>query len=216
MSVKPIPDGYHTVTPYITVSDGAAALEFYEKALGATVVMRFDTPDGRVAHAEIQIGDSKVMLGGECPVMGNKSPLSLGGTTGGLCVYVEDCDALFDRALGAGAHEQRLRLADVEPGQPRPVPVLEPVPARGPPHRHEGDARRGERHRIPLHRPLRHLELSRELCSRQLAACLEHEQERDEPLRTHASNLIQKDDRRCRESHIRSRLQQRKERKRWL
>jgi PhnB protein len=103
MSVKPIPDGYHTVTPYITVSDGAAALEFYEKALGATVVMRFDTPDGRVAHAEIQIGDSKVMLGGECPVMGNKSPLSLGGTTGGLCVYVEDCDALFDRAVAAGA-----------------------------------------------------------------------------------------------------------------
>src|SRR5436305_15282729 len=103
MSGKAIADGYHTVTQYITVSDGAAALEFYEKALGAAVVMRFDTPDGRVAHDEIQIGDSKVILGGECPVMGNKSPLSLGGSTGGLCIYVEDCDALFGRAVAAGA-----------------------------------------------------------------------------------------------------------------
>ena len=103
MSVKPIPDGYHTVTPYITVRDAAAALEFYKKALGAAEVMRFDTPDGRVAHAEIQIGNSRVMLGDECPVMGNKSPQSLGGTTGGLCVYVEDCDAVFGRAVAAGA-----------------------------------------------------------------------------------------------------------------
>lgn len=103
MSVKPIPDGYHTVTPYITVRDAAAALAFYKTALGAAEVMRFDTPDGRVAHAEIQIGDSRVMLGDECPVMGNKSPQSLGGTTGGLCVYVEDCDAVFGRAVAAGA-----------------------------------------------------------------------------------------------------------------
>ena len=103
MSVKPIPDGYHTVTPYITVRDAAAALEFYKTALGAAEVMRFDTPDGRVAHAEIQIGNSRVMLGDECPVMGNKSPQSLGGTTGGLCVYVEDCDAVFGRAVAAGA-----------------------------------------------------------------------------------------------------------------
>ncbi len=103
MSVKAIPDGYHSVTPYLTVRNAAAALDFYKKALGAKEVMRFDTPDGRVAHAEIQIGDSRVMLGDECPVMGNKSPQALGGTTGGLCVYVEDSDALFDRAVAAGA-----------------------------------------------------------------------------------------------------------------
>jgi PhnB protein len=103
MSVKPIPDGYHTVTPYITVRDAAAALAFYKQALGATEVMRFDTPDGRVAHAEIQIGDSKVMLGDECPAFGNKSPHTLGGTPGGLCVYVEDCDAVFEKALATGA-----------------------------------------------------------------------------------------------------------------
>ena len=103
MSVKPIPDGYHTVTPYFTVRNAAAALEFYKKAFGAVEVMRFDMPGGGVAHAEIQIGDSKVMLGDENPDFGNKSPQTLGGTPGGLCIYVEDCDAVFAKALAAGA-----------------------------------------------------------------------------------------------------------------
>ena len=103
MSVKPIPNGYHTVTPYFTVRNAAAALDFYRTAFGATEVMRFDMPDGGVAHAEIQIGDSRVMLGDENPDFGNKSPQTLGGTAGGLCVYVEDCDAVFEKALAAGA-----------------------------------------------------------------------------------------------------------------
>ncbi len=103
MSVKPVPDGYHTVTPYITVRNAAAALEFYKEAFGAVEVMRFDMPGGGIAHAEIQIGDSKVMLGDENPQWGNKSPQTLGGSAGGLCVYVEDCDAVYEKALAAGA-----------------------------------------------------------------------------------------------------------------
>lgn len=103
MSVKPIPAGYHTVTPCFTVRGGAEALEFYQKAFGAKVLMRFDAPDGGVMHAEIQIGDSKLMFGDENPVCGNKSPETLGGTAGGLYVYVADCDAVFDRAVAAGA-----------------------------------------------------------------------------------------------------------------
>lgn len=103
MSVKPIPDGYHTVTPYFTVRNAAAAIEFYKTAFGAVEVMRFEMPGGGVAHAEIQIGDSKVMFGDENPDCGNKSPQTLGGTAGGLCIYVEDCDAVFEKALAAGA-----------------------------------------------------------------------------------------------------------------
>ena len=103
MSVKAIPDGYHTVTPYFTVRDAAAALEFYKMAFGAVELMRFDTPGGGVAHAEVQIGDSKLMFGDECPEFGNKSPQTLGGTAGGLCLYVADCDAVFEKALAAGA-----------------------------------------------------------------------------------------------------------------
>jgi PhnB protein len=103
MSVKPIPDGYHTVTPYITVRGAAAALDFYKTAFGAVEVMRFEMPGGGVAHAEIQIGDSKVMLGDENPDFGNKSPQALGGTPGGLCIYVEDCDGVFEKALASGA-----------------------------------------------------------------------------------------------------------------
>ena len=103
MSVKPIPDGYHSVTPYLTVRGAAQAIEFYKAVLGATEVMRFDLPGGGVAHAELQIGDSKVMFGDENPDFGNKSPQTLGGTPSGLCVYVEDCDALFARAVAAGA-----------------------------------------------------------------------------------------------------------------
>jgi PhnB protein len=104
MAVNPIPTGYHTVTPYITVHDGAAAIEFYKKALGAEEVCRMPMPDGKkVAHAELKIGDSILFLGDECPGMGNPSPKTVGATTGGLHIYVNDCDALFNRAVAAGA-----------------------------------------------------------------------------------------------------------------
>jgi PhnB protein len=102
--VKAIPDGYHTITPYLAVRGAADAIEFYQRAFGAVENCRMPGPDGRLMHAEIQIGDSRVMLGDEWPEMGGAlSPLSRGGTTGGLCLYVPDVDASFDRAVAAGA-----------------------------------------------------------------------------------------------------------------
>src|SRR2546430_13782406 len=106
MPVKPIPDGFHSVTPYLIVHDAAAAIEFYKKALGATELFRMAGPDGKVRHAEIAIGDAKIMLGEECPVMGSRSPKSLGGTASGLMLYVENVDARFKQALAAGASEK--------------------------------------------------------------------------------------------------------------
>ncbi len=91
-SKQPIPSGFHTVTPYLTVRDAAAAIEFYKKALGAEEIMRMPTPDGKIGHAELKIGDSI-----------NKSPQTLGGSTGGLYLYVEDVDKAFKRATDAGA-----------------------------------------------------------------------------------------------------------------
>jgi PhnB protein len=76
MSVKPIPDGYHTVTPYLIVNDGARALEFYQQAFGATEAVRMDAPGGKIMHAEIRVGDSYIMLADECPEMGFRSPQS--------------------------------------------------------------------------------------------------------------------------------------------
>jgi PhnB protein len=111
MSVKPIPDGYHSITPYIIVKGAAAALDYYAKAFGATERMRFDGPDGSVAHAEIQIGDSCLMLGDEAPSMNALSPKTVGGVSSGLCIYVEDCDAVFNRAVAAGGTVER-PLAD--------------------------------------------------------------------------------------------------------
>lgn len=105
MSVKPIPDGYHSVTPYLIVNDGARALEFYQQAFGATEAVRMDAPGGKIMHAEIRIGDSYVMLADECPEMGFRSPQSLGGAAVSLLVYVEDADACFNQAVAAGAKE---------------------------------------------------------------------------------------------------------------
>lgn len=102
-SVKARPDGYHTVTPYITVDDASSALAFYQKALGAEEVMRIPGPDGRICHAEIRIGDSRVMLADEFPDLGARSPKSLGGISGSLMVYVDDVDESFARAVAAGA-----------------------------------------------------------------------------------------------------------------
>jgi PhnB protein len=107
MPVKPIPDGYTAVTPYLIVDDGAAAIEFYTKAFGAVEQCRMLSPDGKVAHAEITIGDARIMLGQECPVTGSRSPKSLGGTATGLMIYLEDVDSRFKQALAAGAQEKQ-------------------------------------------------------------------------------------------------------------
>ena len=102
--VNPIPTGYHTVTPSLIVRGGKQALEFYQKALGAKVLGAMYMPDGQsLMHAEIQVGDSRIMLGDESREMGNLSPQTLGGTPVSLNIYTEDCDALFKRAVDAGA-----------------------------------------------------------------------------------------------------------------
>lgn len=103
MAVDPIPCGFHTATPYLVVDDAAAALDFYVKAFGATVLSRMGGPAGKIMHAEIQIGDSKIMLSDEFPGMGNPSPKTLGGSAGGIHLYVADVDAGHERALAAGA-----------------------------------------------------------------------------------------------------------------
>jgi len=105
--VKPIPEGYHTVTPYIIVKGAVAAIEFYKKAFGATERMRWADPSGRIGHAEIQIGDSPIMLADEFPEMEVRSPQSFGGTPVFLCIYVEDVDARVDQAVAAGAQVVR-------------------------------------------------------------------------------------------------------------
>jgi PhnB protein len=103
MSVQPIPEGYHTVTPYLIVQGAGKAIEFYRKAFGATEVFRMEGPEGKIGHAEIQIGDSRVMLADEYPDMGFMSPASLGGSAVTLMIYVEDSDAVYQSALAAGA-----------------------------------------------------------------------------------------------------------------
>jgi PhnB protein len=101
---KPIPDGYRTVTPYLTVTGAAQALDFYKQAFGAQEVERMTGPDGQsVMHAEIRIGDSIVMLSDEFPQMGSRSPQTLGGTTASVFLYVPDVDTAFQRAIDAGA-----------------------------------------------------------------------------------------------------------------
>ena len=101
--VKPIPEGYHTATPYLIVGDGARALEFYKQAFGATELFRMAGPDGRIGHAEIKIGDSPIMLADEHPEMNARSPRTLGGSPVSLVLYVEDVDAVVEQAVAAGA-----------------------------------------------------------------------------------------------------------------
>jgi PhnB protein len=100
---KPIPEGYHTVTPYLIIRGAAAAIEFYQTAFGATELFRFPAPDGKIGHAEIKIGDSPIMLADEYPEMGYKSPQTLGGSPVSLMIYVDDVDTVFDQAVAAGA-----------------------------------------------------------------------------------------------------------------
>src|ERR1043165_6310077 len=103
MPVKPIPEGYHSVTPYLIVRGGAAAIDFYTKAFGAVELFRFPAPDGKIGHAEIKIGDSPIMLADEYPDMGYKSPLTIGGSPVSLMIYVDDVDSVFNRAVESGA-----------------------------------------------------------------------------------------------------------------
>jgi PhnB protein len=107
VAVKPIPDGYHTLTPYLIVKGAAAALEFYAKALGAQELVRMADPSGRVGHAEMKIGDSPFMLADEFPEMGAVAPPAGGGHSVSFLVYVPDVDAAFARALAAGAKAVR-------------------------------------------------------------------------------------------------------------
>jgi len=102
-AINKIPKGFHTVTPALTVRNAAEAIAFYKEALGAEELVRMSGPDGKITHAELKIGDSIIFLGDEIPNMGNKSPQTLGGTSGSLFLYVEDVDQFYQRAVHAGA-----------------------------------------------------------------------------------------------------------------
>jgi len=103
MSVKPIPEGYHSVTPYLIIRGAADAIEFYKNAFGAVELFRFPAPGGKIGHAEIKVGDSPIMLADEYPDMGYKGPQSIGGSPVSLMIYLEDVDSVFNRAVDAGA-----------------------------------------------------------------------------------------------------------------
>jgi len=101
--VKAIPEGWHSLTAYISVKGALEAIEFYKNAFGAKETGRLTMPDGSIGHAELEIGDSKIMLAEENEQWGNLSPQSIGGSPVSLCLYVEDVDAVFDKALKSGA-----------------------------------------------------------------------------------------------------------------
>ena len=101
--VKPIPDGHHTVAPYLAIKNAVSALEFYKKAFGATETYKLIIPDGRLGHAEIRLGDSLIMLSDEFPEFGGKAPEALGGSPVSIHLYVEDVDAFVKRAVAEGA-----------------------------------------------------------------------------------------------------------------
>jgi PhnB protein len=103
MAAKPIPEGYHTIAPYLAVDDAAKAIEYYKKAFGAKERGRMDAPGGGIAHAELEIGDSVVMLSDPFPQASTKPPKELGGTSASVFMYVEDVDAVVKQAVDAGA-----------------------------------------------------------------------------------------------------------------
>lgn len=106
MSVMPIPEGYHSLTPYLVVDGAAEAIRFYEQAFGATELFRLPMGD-KLGHAEIKIGDSVLMLADESPDMGHQGPKSRGGPTSSILFYTEDVDAAFERAVAAGCTSER-------------------------------------------------------------------------------------------------------------
>jgi PhnB protein len=101
-SVKPVPEGFHTATPTLVVRNAAQAIDFYKTIFGAEEIMRMPSPDGKISHAELRIGDSIILLSDEFPNMGGKSPQTLGGFTGSIYLYVPDVDDVFQRAIDAG------------------------------------------------------------------------------------------------------------------
>ena len=103
MSVKSIPEGYHTATPYLIINGASDAIAFYQKAFGATELFRFQAPEGKIGHAEIKIGDSPIMLADEFPEMGHVGPKTLGGSPVSIMIYVDDADTVFNGAVDAGA-----------------------------------------------------------------------------------------------------------------
>jgi PhnB protein len=103
LATSPIPEGYHTVTPYLAVDDAAEAIAFYERAFGAKELGRMPGPDGMIAHAELEIGDSRVMLSDPFPQASTRPPKELGGTSASVFMYVEDVDAVVKQAVDAGA-----------------------------------------------------------------------------------------------------------------
>jgi PhnB protein len=104
---RPIPEGYHSVTPYLIIDGAADAIAYYTKAFGATELFRIPAPGGKIGHAEIKIGDSPIMLADEFPEMGYKSPKTLGGSPISIMIYVDDVDTVFERAIAAGGAAQR-------------------------------------------------------------------------------------------------------------
>jgi PhnB protein len=100
--VKAKPDGYHTLTPHVTVKDAPRAIEYYKKAFGAQELYRMPGPDGKIVHAELRIGDSPIMLSDEFPQMGSVSPATIGNTGSGIHIYVEDCDTVYNKAITEG------------------------------------------------------------------------------------------------------------------
>ncbi len=104
-AVKAIPEGYHSVTPYLIIKGAADAIEFYKKAFGATELFRIDGPEQTVGHAEIKIGDSVIMLADEFPGMGFVGPKTLGGTPVSILIYVQDVDTVFNQAISAGGEQ---------------------------------------------------------------------------------------------------------------
>jgi PhnB protein len=109
--VKTIPDGYHSITPYLIVKGAAAAIDYYKEVFGATELLRIPQPDGRVGHAELEFGNSVVMLADEFPEMNTVGPQTLGNSPVGILLYVDDVDATFARAIAKGAKVQK-PLAD--------------------------------------------------------------------------------------------------------
>ncbi len=103
VAAKPIPDGYRNITPYLIVADGVGAIAFYQRAFGASVLLRLERPDGKIGHAELAIGDSMIMLADEYPAHEARSPAAYGGSPVSLHLYVEDADAVAARAVAAGA-----------------------------------------------------------------------------------------------------------------
>ena len=110
-TVNPIPAGYRSITPYLTIRGAAQAIDYYKKVFGAEELSRMPSPDGRIGHAELKIGDSMIMLSDEFPEMGNHSAQALGGTPVGIMLYVDNVDAVFERAVAAGA-TVKVPLAD--------------------------------------------------------------------------------------------------------